>query len=421
MKDMLLWQGQKFENFNNYSSSDLRETMLILYLGMKHDYGRKEQGYSYEHHNFFDSLWNMGHDILYFDFMTLMQERGRHWMNRRLKEVVDSVKPDLLFCVLFTEELDKPVIHDISTNSGTATLNWFCDDHWRFDNYSRYWAPCFNWVVTTDSEALPKYASLGYRTAIKSQWACNQFLYRRLELPLIYDATFVGQPHGNRRAIIRSLQDHGIDVRVWGSGWESGRLSQHEMVRVFNQSRINLNLSNASVSKETASQKERCAVYRLLSRLAEKLQAMAGNDARWGWLNLMKSVIRSVRGNIRHGSDEMEYSDQIKGRNFEVPGCGGFLMTGLADDLERYYEIDNEISCFKDMRALTEKTRYFLNHQEEREAIAEAGYLRTLREHTYMHRFNEIFRTMGLPSQAPSTISTMGEGAASMGQVEEVE
>ena len=30
--------------------------------------------------------------------------------------------------------------------------------------------------------------------------------------------------------------------------------------------------------------------------------------------------------------------DQIKGRNFEVPGCGGFLLTQPADDLERYFE-----------------------------------------------------------------------------------
>jgi len=70
--------------------------MLILYLAMKYDYGRRDQGYSFEHCNFFDPLLNMGHDILYFDFMTLIQNRGRRSMNTRIKEVVNSEKPDLL-------------------------------------------------------------------------------------------------------------------------------------------------------------------------------------------------------------------------------------------------------------------------------------------------------------------------------------
>jgi spore maturation protein CgeB len=391
--------------------------MLILYAAMKYDYGKKDQGYSFEHYNFFDSLLNMGHDILYFDFMTLMQDRGRRWMNTRLKEAINSEKPDVLFCVLFKDELEKHLIREISANSEAVTLNWFCDDHWRFDNFSRYWAPCFNWVVTTDNKAVSRYTSMGYRHAIKSQWACNHFLYRKLELPLSYDVTFVGQPHGNRRAVIRALQSHGIDVRVWGSGWESGRLSQDGMVRVFNQSRINLNLSNSSVSKSAVSQNEKGPAYRLLARLFRRLKALAVNDARWRWLNVIESALDGAEGIIDEDSEQVTYSEQIKGRNFEVPGCGGFLMTGLADDLERYYEIDTEITCFMDMRDLVDKIRYFLNHPEEREAIAEVGYLRTLREHTYEHRFDEIFRRIGLSSKLPSTVS---ESPARAGQVEEV-
>jgi spore maturation protein CgeB len=69
--------------------------MLILYAGMKYDYGKREQGYSYEHYNFYDSLRNMGHDILYFDFMTLMQDHSKEWMNRRLREIAKTEKPQL--------------------------------------------------------------------------------------------------------------------------------------------------------------------------------------------------------------------------------------------------------------------------------------------------------------------------------------
>lgn len=68
--------------------------MLILYVALKYDYGKPKQGCSFEHYNFYNTLLHMGHDILYFDFMTLMQKYGRGWINRRLLEIVKTEKPD---------------------------------------------------------------------------------------------------------------------------------------------------------------------------------------------------------------------------------------------------------------------------------------------------------------------------------------
>lgn len=326
----------------------------ILYVAMKYDYGFPERGLSFEHTNFYDALCHMGHELIYFDFMSIMQETGRESMNRMLLEVTRSEKPDLLFCVLFTDELDKEVVREISENTDTVTLNWFCDDHWRFENYSQCWAPMFNWVTTTASSALPKYDRIGHKNVIKTQWACNHYSYRRLDLPLVYDVTFVGQPHGDRRQVIEALRKAGMCAQVWGTGWESGRLSQEAMIGVFNQSRINLNLSNASARPR-------------LSRMLP-------------W--------RKSAG-----------TQQIKGRNFEVPGCGGFLLSDHADNLEEYYGIGEEIECFETTRDLIDKVVYYLRHEEQRVRIAEAGYRRTLAEHTYEHRFREIFSAMNVEAR----------------------
>jgi spore maturation protein CgeB len=322
--------------------------MKILYVAMKYDYGDKSRGLSFEHATFYDSLVNMGHDLTYFDFMTLFQEQGFDEMNSLLWDQVLRERPELVFCVLFRDELNKDTIKRISTETETVTLNWFCDDHWRFDDFSRHWAPMFNWVTTTASSALPKYKALGYDNVIKTQWACNHFMYKPCAGPLEYDVTFVGQVYGNRRQVVSSLRQAGIDAHAWGFGWENGRLSQEEMIRLFSQSRINLNLTAAS---------------------------------RQGVLSFLSWKRRT---------------EQIKGRNFEVPGCGGFLLSGRADNLEQYYELGAEIVCFDNTRDLVEKARYHLAHEEERARIAEAGYLRTLRDHTYEHRFNEIFARIGL-------------------------
>lgn len=328
--------------------------MKILYVAPKYDYGDRARGFSFEHYNFYSTLMHMGHNITYFDFITEYQQRGKEAMNLRLRDIVRTEKPDLLFCVLFTNELDIDVMRNISQRTETVTYNWFCDDHWRFDNFSRYWAPAFDWVSTTAVSALPKYQCIGYPNVIKTQWACNHYLYKPTCAQLDYEVTFVGQPHGTRRATIDKLRKQGIDVRTWGHGWENGRLTQEEMIDVFGKSRINLNLSNASTTG-TGWQR---------------------------WLRLKRPQL----------------AQQIKGRNFEVPGCDGFMLTGNAENLEEYYTPGREVTIFNNDEDLIEKIRFYLNHENDRQRIARTGYNRTLADHTYEKRFGDIFGAMGLAS-----------------------
>ncbi|HBR48645.1 MAG TPA: hypothetical protein DEA71_01040 [Nitrospira sp.] len=375
--------------------------MRILYVAMKYDYGRPNQGPSFEHYNFYDCLLKMGHDILYFDFMTLMQEHGRTWMNTRLMEVAKTEKPDLMFTVLFTDEFHASTLRHVTEGLGIVTINWFCDDHWRFERYSRLWAPCFRWVVTTAESALPKYAQIGYHNVIKSQWACNTFLYRRMSLPPEYDVTFIGQPYGQRRKIIEQLRDAGINVRTWGQGWDSGRASQDEMIRIFNTSRINLNLTaaygaNSHDDPDVPSQKTH-PLWRMLEYIPFTT-ARKGRTTGWTQISqkseLTQPTVTEPAGPAGHTTE------QIKGRNFEVPGTGGFLLTENAAHLEDYYKLGEEVVNFYSTEEMVEKVRYYLSHEDERTAIAEAGYRRTLKDHTYRQRFQEIFEQIGLANLA---------------------
>lgn len=360
------------------------DIVRILYVGMKYDYGRPEQGLSFEHYNFYHSLVHMGHDIIYFDFMTLLQKHGRPWINRRLAEIARGEKPDILFSIVFRDEFDRRTMETISESGSTITVNWFCDDHWRFDSYSRNWAPCFNAVITTSSEAYQKYRAMGCDSAIRSQWASNHFLYRRLDVPFAYDVTFVGQPHGNRRAVVEHLKRKGIDVITWGNGWQRGRISQEEMIRVFNRTRINLNLANSFTRKGTA--RARQAAGRIMEKmpLGSTLKKTA------------KKVLE--HSSLSDNASTAGYPEQIKGRNFEVPGCGAFLLTEAAENLDEYYTDGEELVCFSNLDDLVDRVNYYLANGDERMRIAQAGYERTLREHTYVHRFSHIFERLGLPT-----------------------
>jgi spore maturation protein CgeB len=365
----------------------------ILYAALKYDYGRREQGCSFEHFNFYDSLVRMGHDVLYFDIGTIEQERGRPALNKLLLDTVKAEHPDVLFTVLFRDELEEGAVREISENTDTTTIAWFSDDHWRFDTYSRQRAPWFNWAVTTSSEAFYKYQLLGQSNVLKSQWACNPFLYRRIDVPKLLPVSFVGLPHGNRRLVMQAIRDAGIDVRVFGKGWGSGRVSQDDMIRIFNESQINLNLANSSAARST----RRRALNVLLhmtatSPLPELIRRLC--------------VRAAAVADRRLPVESSTFPEQIKGRNFEVPGCGGFLLTAVADDLERYYTPGEEVACFRTTSELVDQVKRFLRLSDEREMIALAGYERTLREHTYAHRFDAIFRAAGLSSVSVCDVLT---------------
>ncbi|HKN47148.1 MAG TPA: glycosyltransferase [Candidatus Polarisedimenticolia bacterium] len=385
--------------------------MRILYVAMKYDYGRPEQGESFEHWNFYDPLVRMGHDLLYFDFLTLLGALGREGMNRRLMEVARAEKPEVMFTILFRDELDPDVVRRISRDTDTVTVSWFCDDVWRFDDFTRRWAPCFNWAVTTAASALPRYERIGMRNVIRSQYACNHDVYRRLDLPPRYDVTFIGQPHGNRREIVETLRDAGLRVEAWGQGWENGRLTQRKMIEVFNQSRINLNLANASSLPATLGERARGAVLRAAAATLRRVPGSAPLRSLGKKLLFRQSPDRRASGRppappLDEAPDGATLPSQMKGRNFEVPGCGGFLLTDPALELERFYEPDREVAVYHSPRDLVEKARHYLAHEDERASIAAAGHSRTLREHTYVHRFSEIFRTIGLPAESAETILT---------------
>jgi spore maturation protein CgeB len=281
-------------------------------------------------------------------------------------------------------------MREISQNSDTTSIAWFSDDHWRFDSYSRFRAPWFNWCVTTSTHALQKYRALGHRNVVKSQWACNTFLYTDMHLQKRFPVSFVGLPHGNRRVVIQTLWDAGIEVQTFGKGWDNGRVTQDEMIGIFNQSAINLNLANSSAARTPARRALNVGLHLLGNAPLPKAVRSAGVRG------------MSVLEAFLPGTDA--FPEQIKGRNFEVPGCGGFLLTAPADDLGGYYTPDREIACYSTRADLVAQIRRFLAAPELRDEIAAAGRARTLREHTYAHRFAAIFAAAGLASPEPTRV-----------------
>jgi spore maturation protein CgeB len=347
----------------------------VLYVGMKYDYGQPERGLCHEYCNLFDTLKHMvGVEVSLFAFDEILRQHGRDRMNAMLLDRVEQESPDLVFFVLFTDEIAQSTIDRITRRKGTATVNWFCDDHWRFDSFSRYYAPSFQWVVTTDSRAMSRYKDIGCEHVIKSQWGFNSYAVLPQSSAEEFDVTFIGQVHSRRRQIIDRLRTAGIDVRCWGRGWPNGRLAQEELHRMFRRSRINLNFTESSI----------VSGVKPLAKIVASRRADGSIH-----LNSPRRALDQIR------SIATTRCPQIKGRNFEIPGAGGFLLTAEADNLDEYFVPEKEIGVFSSFADLVEKIHYYLTHPEERERVRAAGHERTIREHSYERRLSEILSIIG--------------------------
>lgn len=363
--------------------------MQVLYLAQQYDYGDPSRGHSFEHHNFYRSLCAMGFDVNYFDYPSMVQAFGRSEANRRLEEQVFGDKPELLFAVLQHDAIDKRVIRRISDESSTTTVNWFCDDHWQFESLGKIWTPCFNYVVTTSQSALAKYQACGFHNVIKSQWAANHTLYQPTNHPPNYDVTFVGQPYGMRQPAIRALERAGVKVNTWGNGWPGGKVDQDEMINIFASSQINLNFADASSNGHTRLEK---------IAASHAVASMKTRPVLWrAWSGAQRAAAWSKQRAERNHTPPPR---QIKGRVFEVPACGGFLLTQPAENLGDYLTPGVDCATFETIDDLVDQVRYYLAHEEERLAAADSGYQRVVNEHTYAKRFEEIFKHIGLSNEA---------------------
>lgn len=314
--------------------------LKIAYVGLKWNYGKREEGYSYEHNNIEAGLKDCVSRGMFECQFFHPDEAGEI---SSLREKTLGGLFDIIFHTEFNESLDLP--EDISIaaiNMGLKVLDWSCDASWRFHNFIVQRKHRYTHFITTHSSTIPLYQQNGMKV-IKSQWGGSPLYYPDSSVEKIYDITFIGQKHGIRPQIVKALAERGIKVHLFGNYWDGydnwhGYLTDFDsMLKVFRQSKICLNLSNP-----------------------------------WhvGTLN------------------------QVKGRAFEIPQCGAFQISTPADNLHSYFEPNKEIVIANDIEELASKIKYYLSNDSERQAIAQAGHGRMLSEHEWYHRFEKIIKAI---------------------------
>lgn len=111
----------------------------------------------------------------------------------------------------------------------------------------------------------------------------------------------------------------------------------------------------------------------------------------WG-MDMYRALARSRITLNRHINVAENNANNM--RLYEATGVGALLITDRKDNLGELFDIGKEVVAYSTPEEAAELIRYYSDHPDEAATIARAGQARTLREHTYRHRMEELVPTL---------------------------
>ncbi len=97
-----------------------------------------------------------------------------------------------------------------------------------------------------------------------------------------------------------------------------------------------------------------------------------------------------ARGDLRAGGIDLAGRETGNMRLIEATGCGAFLLTEVRDNLGQLFRPGLEIETYRNSSELIAKIRYYLDHPEEREAVARRGTRRCREAHAMGRRVEQL-------------------------------
>lgn len=112
----------------------------------------------------------------------------------------------------------------------------------------------------------------------------------------------------------------------------------------------------------------------------------------WG-LSMYQVLANSKIALNRHIDMAGKYAANM--RLYEATGVGAMLLTDHKENIHELFDPGREVVTYRDADECLSLAEYYLTHEDERCAIAEAGQRRTLAEHTYYQRMQRLVETIG--------------------------
>ncbi|MZQ85978.1 glycosyltransferase [Paenibacillus sp. 5J-6] len=275
-----------------------------------------------------------------------------------LVQIAAETRPDLMLVLdAFGQSLPGDVVQAIRAH-GIRTAIWLPDDPYHSD-HSMGRVPHFDYVFTLEKSCVKPYKLLGCQNVHYLPFGINPDAVKLDYVPTNFrkDICFIGTAFWNRVAFIDEMADYLKDKDVMINGYWWDRLSSYD-------------------------------------KLSPKIQGY--------WLSPQETM-KYYQGakiviNLHRATEDKSHNSNSRQfpafspnpRLFDITASGTLQLTDVRDDLTNFYKPGEELDIFSSPQELIQKIEYYLTHEEERQHIALRGLARTLKDHTYRKRLNEL-------------------------------
>lgn len=281
------------------------------------------------YYNFYVAMAELGYTMEFYDTVNPVEPD--------FDKVVERFKPTLVFSILTGNQQVTPhepikSIKNLTRSGMVKTFNWFCDDTWRYETFSKPVCRMFSHCSTPEPHMVARYYEDGYENIHLGNWHVNESVIS-LGANNQFDVGFVGGFNNQRVSGLKALQQSGVNIgNIQGATHE-------DMLLLYCNSKIGVNFSvnENDPTKQT----------------------------------------------------------QMKLRMFEVPACRALLITQEHKGLEQFFVPGKEIETFSTEAEMQDKVRFYLKNDAARRTIAEAGWQRFMKEHTSRNRLANLLDVLG--------------------------
>jgi len=125
------------------------------------------------------------------------------------------------------------------------------------------------------------------------------------------------------------------------------------------------------------------------NQLPANLQALHQGES-WG-ADMYRVLLRSQITLNRHIDVAEGFANNM--RLFEATGCGALLVTEKAKNLQQYFS-DDEVLSYSDPDHARDLIKWVQHEPKWAREMADRAQRRTLTEHSYLHRMEDLSRSL---------------------------
>jgi spore maturation protein CgeB len=305
---------------------------------------------------------------------------------------------DLLFTYVVDGMLDPAVIAEIR-RAGVVAVNFSCNNCHQF-YLVREISKHFDYNLHSEGDTGRYFTEAGARP-LWWPMASNPKYFRPYDVPRNIPVSFVGANYALRARYIAYLLEHGVEAHAYGPTW---RYAARTPFRA--QAKRWMLLAQSVLGRTAEARATASALLaghdfnlKLDTRFREHLHAPVSDEELIRLYSRSEISLGFVEVHDRNDPSR-EVRRHLHLREFEAPMSGALYCTGHIDELTHFFEPGREIVTYRNEEELLSQVQWLLNHPKEAERIRLAGRRRALAEHTYHHRFESLFREVGLRQTA---------------------